>query len=322
MAPKLITTINEVKTQVPVNMTSDYDVISPFLANAEAMYVTRLIGQEQFDALAEAYSVDMEAGANKNAVIACQKVIANLGYFFAVPVLSVSIGTTGIQVFSNDNTKQAFQWQVTDLKAALTELGFTGIEEMLALLESDPETFAPYAASSQLQTQKSCLITTAADFNNYFEISSSRFVFQSINYLMKRVEQQNVVKVLGADFFQSLKGPDLSDKELTLANTYLKPGIALLTVAKAIVERVCALKDGQITYNLKGRTDNMNESQALSAQQIAAASDQLVTDGAMFLQDGMQYILDNATDFPGFVAPVARRRFRVTNNPWKGVFGI
>lgn len=321
MATKLIKTLSEVTAQVPVNMTSDLDVVSPFLAHAESAYVARLIGDAQFAALV-AYNnaTDDRVDEKTEAVTRCQKVIANLGYYFAVPVLAVSIGSTGIQVFSNTDTKQAFQWQVGDLKNALQELGFTGIEEMLTYLEAYPDIFTQYRDSDQLAALKANLITTAADFNDYFEINSSRFVFQSICYIMKRVEQLSIGKLIGTTLLDALKAADASEKKKELADRYLKPGIALLTVAKAIVERVVTLKDGLVTYNFKGRTDNMNESQAVSNQQIESMAEQLVADGNTFIQDGLQFIYNNPEEFPDFTPPVARRRFRVKNDPCNGIF--
>lgn len=326
MAPKLIRTIDEVRGQVPVNMTSDFDVISPFLVSAESSYVRRLIGADQFTALVTLYGngtwADGTTQNQKDAVSLCQKVTSNLGYFFATPVLSVQIGSTGITVISNDQTKQAFQWQVSDLKEALISLGFGGIEELLSLLEDNSDDFPAFAASDELAAQKNTLIQTAAEFSQYYSINNSRLIFSSIAYIAKRIEQQNLVKLFGATFFASLKAGDLSDEKQTLVDTYIKPGLALLTVAKALIERVITLENGLVTYNFKGRDNNMAQSQPATNQQIADQALQLNTDGDTFLQDGLQFILDNPTDFEDFVAPVPRRRFMFKNQKDKGVFGV
>jgi hypothetical protein len=320
MVPQLIKELDEITKQVPVNMTSDFDVIAPFLRTAEVTYVHRLIGKEQFDALVTAYDGD-PSNEEDEAISLCQKVIANLGYYFAIPVLSVSVGSSGIQVFSNTDTKQAFQWQVNDLKDALQGLGFGAIEELLNYLEADPENFGPYSLSDQLQAQKTCLIRTAIDFNDHYEISNSRFVFQSITYIMKRVEQQTLAKQLGSTFLESLKGDELTQKQKMLVTLYLKPALALLTIGKAIIERVITLQSGVATYNFRGRAENNNETQAASNQQVEDMACQLNDDGDLYLQDGLQYINDNLADFEGFDPPMPRRRFKVTNNKHKGVWG-
>jgi hypothetical protein len=328
MRAQLIQTITEIQDYVPVNMTSDIDTVSPFLASAENMYLVKLIGSGQFADLQEAYAAAGDnAGAItdpeiKQAVLYCQKVIANLGYFLAIPVLSLSIGSSGIQINSNENTKQAFQWQVEDLKSSLLDLGFNGIEELLELLESDTDKFAQFAFSTQQAKINKLLIRSACDFSDQYNINNSRYVFQTIAYIMKRVEDQTVQRIFGIDFFQSLKGPTLTDAQQYLVDNYIKPGIVLLTVAKGIVERVIAFQDGTVGVNFRGRYENIKESLSPTGEQIATTTDQLICDGNQFLQDGIEHVLANPTDFTTYVAPEPRRRFKFKNDPRKGLFGL
>jgi hypothetical protein len=325
MALKLITDLTPVTANVPVNMTSDFDVVKPFLSAAETMYVARLIGKDQYDALV-AFSLLEEGGegapnANQaEAITLCQRIIANLGYYMAVPVLSVSIGSSGIQIASNQDTKQAFQWQVEDLKNALLGLGFGAIEDLLSLLDDNPNDFQDYGSSAEGTRNKDFLIKTAAEFSNYYQIGGSRFIFQSIAYLMKRIEQQSLVSLVGDDFLQSLKDPEADSAKKKLLNNYFKPGLALLTVAKAIIERVITLENGQVAFNFRGNTENMNMSQAATNQQIKDMAQQLTDDGNQYIKDGMDYINTNLTDFDDFNPPTPKRRFRVANDSTKPLF--
>lgn len=325
MAPQLITTIAEVTAQVPVNLTSEFDVVAPFLRSAEVSYVQRVIGTDQFAALVALYAAGAEPAANENqkeAISLCQKVISNIGYYFATPVLSVSIGSSGITVISNEQTKQAFQWQVNDLKDALISLGFNALEELLNLLEENPGDFAPYAGSAEFAALSGLLIQTAADFSDQYDIKNSRLVFTSIAYIIRRIENQNLVKLLGQPFLDSLKIAGLSEQKLTLLNTYIKPGLALIAVAKALTERVITLENGLVTYNFKGRDNNMSQSQPATPQQIAAQATQLTADGEEFLQDGVQYMLDNPSLFDDYTVPTPRRRFQFVNQRTRGIFGV
>jgi len=328
MRPVLIDTIAEVQLYVPVNMTSDMDVISPFIAAAENMHVIKLIGQEQFNVFKTAYTdaaKDIEAIADADiaaAITCCQNIISNLGYYLGLPVISLSIGSSGIQINSNENTKNAFQWQVNDLKDALMNLGFTAIESLLELLDSKTDKFSEYAASDQRKAAHSLLITSATDFNQYYEIASSRYVYKNLAYIMKRVEDQTVKRLLGADFFESIKSDaDPGDQMKELINSYLKPGIALLTIAKGVTERIVSFQDGSVTVNFKGKTENMSESLAPTSAQIAETVEPLVADAHVFLQDGLDFIIANPDDFPDYVQPDLRRGFKFKNCRDKGVFG-
>lgn len=324
MDPKLIRSIADVTKYVPVNMTSNFNVIKPFLLTAESAFIPRIIGKAQYEALAVLFAATEEPLPTANqtrAIELCQCVITNLGYYYAVPVLNVSIGTSGIQINSNSDTKAAFQWQVEEVKNSLQELGFGAVEELLALMEDNLDDFTAYRDSDERSLQQSLVLSSAAQFSGYYNINNSRLVYQSVVYLVKRIEQQQLTVLYGSAFMQTLKATDLPEKKQQLLDNYIRPGVTLLTVAKAVIERVVTLENGLITYNFKGRTDNMRESQALSNQQVEEIQCQLQHDGNLFLQQGLDFITANVADFADYVAPpVKRSRFKATNDPKKGLF--
>lgn len=325
---KLITTIQEVQSHIPVNMTSDIDTVAPYLSNAERVHIKALIGKNQYDALVTAYDA---AGKILSAVVdedlreairICQKVTSNLGYYQAIPVLAVSVGTTGIQVSSNEHTKQAFQWQVDELKNSILELGFDAVEELLSFLEESPDKFSEYIASDQYARLESFLVENAAEFTRHFEINGSRYLFQQMAYLMRRVEDQVIKKLIGADLLEQLKADTLVDNKKILADDFLKPGIVLLTVAKALIERVISMENGVPKINFKGTYGNMKESMAPNREEIRDMADQLQADGNAFLQGALEFIAANPTGLEDFAPQTARRRFKFTNDKTKGVFGV
>lgn len=325
MKPKLISTLDEVQNVVPVSMASDIKVVEPYLYTAERTYIKALIGDAQYEALAEAYSPTLNPDSDDNieqAILLAQRAIANLGYLIALPVLSVSIGSAGIQISSTSDTKNAFQWQVEDIKESLQELGFSAIEDLLAYLEQYPEDFNAYQESEQFKALQGCLIRSAADFNQYYNIGSSRYVFQCILSIQKRVESQTLVRILGSDYYETLKASDLSGKKKTLVEQHLKPGLALLTVSKALVERVVTLEAGKVAFNFRGNYNNIKESMPAERDQLKEIREQLDSDGNEYLSTGMEYIAANPEDFEGFVPPAGRRRAKFTNDRTKGIFGI
>jgi|GEM_PF-820775 len=337
---RIITTIDEVQDHIPVQMTSEIEVIKPFLSNIERSFLKKLIGINQLKALIivyeAAYSVykDLSESDRENkrpidfiededireAVDLAQKLVVGIGYHNAVPILSVKIGSSGIQVFSNTDTKQAFNWQVEDVKASLLDIGYEAIEELLTHLEESPDKFSEYIDSPEYISNEEFLINNATEFSKYFEIKNSRFVFSSISYLIRRIEMQVVKPLLGANFFSLLKETNLTGNYKILADDYIKPGIALLTGAKAIVERVITLDNGVARINLVANYEAAKNSIVAERDQVKDTQEQLVNDGNKFLQDGLQFIADNIADFEDYVSPASKKNYNVTNNPTGGVF--
>lgn len=323
----LIKTIAEVKAVIPMNMTADFERLNPFLANAERLYVQNLIGKDEFTDMQTIYTNASFNTANiidpivKKSILIAQKIICNIGYLFAIPLLSVSVGASGIQINSSADKKNAFQWQIEDIKKSIQELGGSAIEEMLILADENPLIFDKYIISENYQKQKKYLITTAAEFSDYFEIKKSRFLFQSLCSLMYRVESQIIEKTIGENFLATLKLPNTTAQQKKLSNKYIKPALALLTVAKAINERVFAFNDGVVSYNfIAANQENLKSSKEVLQEKILPLVKSLTDDANVFLQDAQSFITANASDFPTFVAPLPNRRFKATNRPDSGIF--
>lgn len=324
---QLIKKIEEVKQVVPMNMTADFDRLNPFLSNAERLYVLNIIGKAEFADMQTAYT---NAGFNtasiidpfvKQGLIIAQKIICNIGYLFAIPVLSVSVGAGGIQISSNADKKTAFQWQVEEIKKSLQDLGGSAIEELLIFAEENPLIFDKYIASDSYQKQKKYLISTATEFSDYFEIKNSRFLFQSLTSIMYRVEAQTIEKTFGENFLATLKLATATPQQKKLCNKYIKPALALLTAAKAINERIFAFNDGVVTFNFIGTTqENLKASKEVLQENILPIVNSLTHDANLFLQDAQAFITANAADFPAFIVPQPTRRFKARNKPTSGIF--
>ena len=323
---KFLTNIAEVGQHVAINMTNSINVLKSHIEKSENLYISKLIGGLETADLTAAYIAANRNAENiidadiKEAVLICQKIASNLGYLSAIPMLNVSMGSTGIKVIHSDESKSAFQWQVTEVKDSLQEIGFNGIEDLLELLESKPLVFDKYAASPEYQIQKQFLIKAAHDFNQHFNIGGSRFVFANICYLMKRIEDQVVKKIYGPDFFNILKTTTPTGKNAILVNEYIKPGIAILTGSKAIIERQVTFKNGVAQFNFKGDFENNQESAALTKFQIQDITNQLDIDGNEYLQSGIEYINKNLADFPDYTEPVIKKRFGKPNDRTQGIF--
>lgn len=320
---KLIKDIREVLEIIPVPMTSQLAVMKPYFSLAERELI-KLIGVAQFTALVAAYTAPDDASEKlTDAVHSAQRMVVNLGYLSAIPILSVNIGSAGIMVTSNKDNKQAFSWQVDGVKFSLRELGYGAIEDLLELLEENPDDFPEYHASDEYRAARQYLIQSAADFNQYFNIGASRYVFHSLAYIMKRVEDQELSSVYGSAYIDKIKAErPTAAQPLRLLNKYIKPGIALLTAAKALRERIITLENGIATINLHGNYDAAKKEMVADKATVDAAYDQLIADAGVYLSDGLALIAEHPADFVDFVVPATVRRFNVVNDREKGIYAI
>lgn len=321
---KLISTLAEIKKQYPVLGGTNIDTLKPYLTYIEGSLIKRIIGPDQFDVFVAAYKAannNIESIDNENirdAISICQLVIVNAGYEKALPFLNVTVSSGGITTFSTEGSKPAFQWQINELKQSFIDIAFNGIETLLEHMEENIDDFEAYKSSEQYSLNTSFLINKANDFNKYLNIDNSRYLFSQIAYIMKRVEDLICKKVCSPTFFDSLKNRSLKEKEKELVDNYLKPAIALFTGSIAIKEKQVSFVEGKVVYNFRGSTDNTNQSQALSREQILDTTKELEENANQYMIDALEFIKNN--QFEDYEPPVIRKRFSIKNTKESGIF--
>src|SRR3546814_14511115 len=96
---------------------------------------------------------------------------------------------------------------------------------------------------------------------------------------MSRVEVQSVEPLFSESFLVSLKSAAPAGKKKILVEKYLKPGIALLTGAKAFRERVITMDSGVASINLIENYSTAERQVTPAASVIDAAVQQPTDDG-------------------------------------------
>lgn len=328
---ELITTIDEIQAYVAVSATSDINSLKPYLRLAERNYLEPVLETPFLDELAAIYlaaSSQVEAIADlkqKKVIKLVQEALANLAIMHALPVLSVSIGASGIQVVSNEQMAPASQWRTQKVYDSLAEVGYKTIDSLLAYLETEKASFPLWSENLVYTHFQTYFIRTAAEFNGLYNINDSRYLFHVIRYCMQRVEQFDIKKSIGQKLFDELKTKD-KDGTLTgnfkiLLNDYLKSAIALLTIAKALQERLISISAGNLSLKFSGSTDNLNESKSPALAELNQAIESLRVDARTWISDAQEFIAANPTDFLLFETEAnKRKRFNVTNDPAKGIY--
>jgi hypothetical protein len=328
---ELITTISEIQDYVAVAATSDINSLRPYIRLAERNYLEPVLGNAFLLKLGEIYT---DSGKNvsaiadekdKNVLSLVQEALANLAIMHALPILSVSIGASGIQVVSNDQMAPASQWRTNQVFESLAEVGSKTIDRLLTFLDAEKSKYALWAADPVYQSYQIYFIRSANEFNGLYNINDSRFLFHLICYCMQRVESFEIKKSIGSKLFDALKtqdkGGSLNGNFKVLLNDYLKPAISLFTIAKALQERLISISGGNVTIKFSGSTDNMNESRSPQLAELNQAIDSLRADASVWIADAQVFIADNPADFlPLETEASKRKRFNVKNDRAKGTY--
>lgn len=330
MLTKSISTIEEIKKYVSINVTSSFIKIDPHFSRAERKHLVPLVGAVLFNSQVTAYNsalkkVDDMPVVQQGLHLLLQEALSNIGSLNYLAQAQLQMSDNGIRISVNNEMKTAFQWQIEDLKFQLGKDGFDVLEEILLYLEGNTATFPTWKTSDAYYEQKSYFVNTAAEFNKHFHINGSRLTYLMLRYLIGRIEEQDLKPLLGSDFYAELKtairNDALTSDQKNLVNNYLAPGVTLLTIAKAITERAVEVTEFGVSVNLYGYYGNMKQKDPAKPADRMPMIEQLLKDGSKFLKDGIELVQANPLLFPSYVAAtILKSNFTTINTEASGFF--
>lgn len=217
---------------------------------------------------------------------------ANLAWWLYTAKHNVSIDSTGIHQTHGDNQKPAFQWAVKDLRESFRDAGFDAIENTFEFLELNKVAYA-YEASATYKAAKACLLSSAAEFQEYVDIMRSRYVFLQLIPEMKRIQRDVIRPIIGADAFNTivkkLQLDNGGDNGLSAAETaqleLARPLLAYQTMADSAYKRSIHINElGALVHN-SSYAGSVDGKQPGGLEQLMAYREEWLTDARGKIND-------------------------------------
>jgi hypothetical protein len=329
----LITTIQEFTAGVPVNVTSDITLLLPPVATAERKHLVPLLGRAMYKELLDAYQANNLSTEQAELLQLVQVALANLAYSSYITVAQLQLSNTGITVTSDPNNRTAFQWQINDLRAQLTETGYAALDEVLDYLEEHKTDFPTWAQSDAYTYNKGLLLNNAADFSRYYNIGGSRRTFLALVAIIGREEVFALEPVLSPAFCAALR-TEIQTGTVSAATQdvlrLLHPALANLTMSQAIGELSFSLNGGALELQVY-RADNSNgkESDPGLTELLSLKRSQALDNGREYLRKLVTFLnaKASATLYPDYftsdryVAPTPAPDPHAPPGPRRRVYG-
>jgi len=236
----LIKTITELVKYVRISEVSNFDSsFKPFIEETEQKYILKYLGQDQLDELQVYYDAELTNVPALNSLLEyAQRALAKFVLKAAAPFLDLEISEGGFTVNSTNTAAPASVNRVKNLLAETESQGWDSLELMLKYLEQNEDSFPLWAASDAYTLQRSTLIQSAAEFDQYLTIKESRLWFFQNKSLMRDVENSEIKTKISTDLYDTLlseinAGSVSTANEAILGN--IKRAITHFTYARSLV---------------------------------------------------------------------------------------
>lgn len=287
----LFKTTDELVGYLPVDVNFNFSRIQPLVKSVELQFIKDILGTAEYTALETAYQNETTT-ADQDALLAyCQEAIAFLAFEKYIPIGNVNISDSGIHIKSNENVKQAFNWQVDDVRRALEEEGYNKLESLLQFLWDNDGTYTDWAASDNAAQYRAHYINSAAEFTNYVDIRNSFRTFWIIRPSLQKIEDFQIKEILerwetGKHAFmlgEIAAGEALTGNDLTIYNL-LKPALAHLAIAHAVqVQGLEISSFGVVQKSVEG-LEQLHTRKPGKSQDVMSYAQRALADGNAYLQ--------------------------------------
>lgn len=305
----LIETIEEVKTHIAVNLTTEIENLIPYIEEAETRFIRPILGDELYAELLEQF----EAGGSSSGsgisnyddlLKKVQRPLIYFAYCLYEPTGNIQISDSGFHIAVNENKKAAFEWQVNRVVNSWYDIAYTGIDNLLEYLEDNIEDYPQWSSSTAFTILKSNFIVRASDFNKYFDIHNSRRVFVTIKAIMTKIEDFEIANAIGSDLYAEIKAQLLetgsgsgSGAGISAANEILLPwiknAVAHLSISRAATDKLIQINhDGVHVVNYASEVSKRAAVPEELTPLVAAAE----KDGRAYLHKLRDYLNKSATE--------------------------
>lgn len=280
---------------LPVNVGFTFANLEDDLTDSFNRYILNRIGKEQIIESLKTENADNET--HKELIRLVKRANANLAFMIYFPSAKVSISDKGIFYPGKEGEgKQATDKDKEDLYKSIRAKGFQALEDMLAHLYANKDTFSIWKESDLYKKFNELFIRDAREFGP--TIKGSYLVFLELYNFIEDVQieviEQQVNPIVLENLKTAIDEDTLTDNQLILLRKYIRPTIAYLALARAVSTGAVA-RDGSGAITIY--TDNKLETEKPTIEKNNRWHADLTKAGNTRLSWLTDFIQKNAVEF-------------------------
>lgn len=324
----LFKTFDEFIEFVPVSKQMDPEFVKlpAQIYNAQNAFISKEIGRAFFNELLDIYIDGTPSTIQMDAIYMLQAPLANYSIFLYAPKHKVTLDSQGIRVSENEKEKDAKPFDTTQALEAYLRDSYTGIEQALEFLEENKDEFPTWTSSKEYTAFSRALIRSTSELEAATGVLVTRRLFRFIKPHISRIETQQLDSILGKNLLSEILDQIQSDSISPTNKAIIdiaRPAVAFTALNDAISLSEVEWSDLGITVLSNSVNSNVSRGKvAAPDQKIANLSLTCKKLGPEQLALLQKFIIDNAADYPLFVAPEVYNGGPMKNKDGSGVHGL
>jgi hypothetical protein len=326
----LINNIQEFKQYLPVSLQLDFGDILPKVKLVERDIIRKKFSDEVYTII----TADVPAAGSKEESLLdlLAEATAHLSLLEYISFGQVMLDSSGIHITSTENIKNAFQWQVEDLKNSCSISGWSAIESALELMETlpDEELKTAWQETDTYKTAQNSLISSLTQFQRFVHLGNSRVLFNKLIPTLDFAQEEIVMEAVGLDFWEKMLDFESEDdttqkSRLKKAHKLASRALAYHTIGEGFTDTMLVLSDNGplIMEQIQSSSTSTKATAKKEVVELIAKTYAAKAQGA--IRELLQYCQANDEFFPeyklstNYISDEAQEDHIPRNDPDSGV---
>lgn len=297
----------EIKHFIKVSSALSFECLEASLNNSFYLFIAPLLGESLTETVIDSYTgtlVDTEADKIKAKLLSlCQRANANLAFWYDFDELNTRITDSGFQRQETEKFKPTFKYQENNLKQNFKNKGFNALDEVLAFLEKNAETFPEFEESETYKLLKSSIVRSTEEVDELYFINKSRIIYLRLQPHIRHACEVVLRPALGDVLYDQLCAwlasstldPETEAKAESLRKACVKV-VALEAVSRLMIETGSLTDRGLYFSSISPNADGDESSQPVDIERQATQLDQVKVYVSTYMTQLMKYVKRNFPD--------------------------
>jgi hypothetical protein len=314
----LFSSVNEIKTILPIGAGNDFNRLKPHIENAENRYIKPLLGVPMYEELREFYETEYPQEPTevqeltKKLLEKVQFATIHLAYFAGFDFLNATVSDAGFQRIETERTKGLYKYQEDAIKVFFSESGFNALDDVLVFLEENIELFHEFKNHENYTIYKKAFLPSVKVVENIpFNIHGSRLIFLALQPAIAYIEDTAIRTVLGEEIYAEIKTGMQNDEPVAKVKDilpFIRKPLIYLASAMLMEETGATLYEKGLFFEENNDQQRSQKTKGPSSEErIAALVSRNRNIGNNYLEMLKSHLNANWENYPGQTGSVYTR---------------
>lgn len=208
---------DQIKSRISSTTTFDPQLHKAHLARAYSNHIEKFFPEDRFEALEVELNNPLPGGSSAELQAERSKkeklhslfydALANLGYYYTIPHLEVTVTSTGIMSVKSTEREKADPRQIIRLEKSFAEAGLEHLDRMIKFLQKESTLFSWFPEVIADSGFQKLILSDVAAMQKWVDINSSALIYEQLRPVITHIERLEVRPLIGPTRYQAFLSP-------------------------------------------------------------------------------------------------------------------